>query len=107
MTTNSPWYGDVEDAVRTALDRAARHWRDEYDQMNITTVSATRRDRAIAAVTEALEAYEYDDELTIDAISALIVDNSDLAFFGFDAHLTMPTTWFGRSAFARWLQPWW
>ena len=106
MTTRSNWYDDAAASVEQALDRAARHWRDEYDELTFTMLETTRRDHAIATVTEALEAFEYDDELTLDAISALIVDHSEFAVMGFDAKRTSPTTWFGRSVVARWLQDW-
>lgn len=87
-------------AVFEAIDTASRHWRDEYDAMTISMVSKRRREHAINLVHKAIALHEVANLLTKREVAELIVDNSELAFMGFDAVNTTPRTAFERKAVA-------
>lgn len=89
-------------AVVEAIDTASRHWRDEYDAMTISMVCERRRKHAIDLVYHAIAHQDGDNRLTTREIAALVVDNCEMAFMGFDALNTTP-----RTAFGRWFARWW
>lgn len=100
---NETTYDLARSAVERALDRRTRHWRDEYDTMSAVEVCRQRRQATIEDVTYALvDHFDHLDKATFETVTQLIVDNSYMAWMGFDALNTSTTT-----AWGRWMARWW
>ena len=91
-------YEQLQAAVEKTLDRRSRHWKDEYDTFSAADICRLRRQAAIEDVTYDLsDDFDHLDDATFHAVVSLIVDNSYMAWMGFDALNTTPSgPWWRR-----------